>query len=234
MIIFGGIGHTQYDDCWELNTSTLAWRQIAASGDKPEKILGHASAALGSRLFLFGGQVGRTFVKKLYVLDTRQWVWTRLQVNESNLPSARSGHALVASNGDLWLFGGQGMKLMSDFYRLDVSRNEVAFIEINTTNDARPTPRKGHSLTYEPHLNSLVLFGGTTASGADNSLWVYDISSNQVGFNSTQLYSTLLNLYLVGELEGVVGCSGGEELLKLLLGGVLLPAFLVLLGATPL
>ena len=85
----------------QLNCDTLAWRQAAASGDKPEKILGHASAALGSRLFVFGGQVGRTFVRKLYILDTRQWVWTRPQVNESNFPSARSGHSLTASNGDL-------------------------------------------------------------------------------------------------------------------------------------
>ena len=52
MMIFGGIGHTQLDDCWELAWQTLTWKQIQASGEKPEKIMGHASAALGSRLFL--------------------------------------------------------------------------------------------------------------------------------------------------------------------------------------
>ena len=93
---------------------------------------------------------------------------------------------MVASNGDLWLFGGQGKKLLSDFWRIDVARGEVAFHEITPGADVRsnqaptlPSPRKGHTLTYEPSLNALILFGGTGSSGADNSLWLYNIESNQ-------------------------------------------------------
>ena len=46
-----------------------------------------------------------------------------------------------------------------------------------------PTPRYGETLAYSPAIDELVLLGGQTTGGYDNSTWVW----NSAGTNWAQL-----------------------------------------------
>lgn len=184
LVTYGGIGHTLHEDLWALDTKTLIWRPLspraATAKDKPETSMGHAAAALGSTMWMFGGQQGRSLLRKLHVLDLEAMTWRRVGSNDT-VPVARAGHAMVpvtsssGSGGAIYLFGGQGKKLLNDLYRLDPATG--LFSEIKAAGRL-PIPRRGMSLVYDGQ-DSLVCFGGTHASGIDAALSVYSISRSE-------------------------------------------------------
>lgn len=58
MVVHGGIGSTLLDDTVVLDAA-MCWRTVStyAAGpkDRPEKVMGHAAAAVGRRMWMFGG-----------------------------------------------------------------------------------------------------------------------------------------------------------------------------------
>lgn len=117
MYVFGGVSASVLDELWVLDTGTLAWRAAAANAarptDRPGKMLGHAAAALGSRVWVFGGQQGRMYSKKLYSLDTATLTWAVHAT--AHTPHARTGHSMTPiQDRAIIMFGGQGKKLYND------------------------------------------------------------------------------------------------------------------------
>lgn len=73
-------------------------------------------------------------------------------------------------------FGGQGKKLYNDLYRLDAAGG--TFVEVEAAGKA-PSPRRGHSMTWDGR-DYLVVFGGITQSGAtDNHLSLFSLSRGE-------------------------------------------------------
>ncbi len=182
-------GLTTYDDLWRLDTDTMVWRgpispRVATAKDRPEKTMAHAAATYGKKLYVFGGQHGRNLLQKLFVLaldeGSRSYSWTR--VKNDSLPSARAGHCLAAvetsvatPNDGLYLFGGQGKKLLNDLHRLDPGTG--LFKELQPTG-RQPAARRGMSLVYDG-LGSLICFGGANSSSIDNALSVFSLQRNE-------------------------------------------------------
>ena len=100
MYVFGG--HTQLtgstNDIYKLDTAAMVWSFIDAGGTPPPASEGHSATIIGTKMFVFGGKVGRAF-------DTETDCWLR-KPSGNLLPERRSSHSAFAYNGELYIFGG--------------------------------------------------------------------------------------------------------------------------------
>lgn len=130
---------------------------------------------LGSKLYVFGGQVEGFFFNDLIAFDLNQLQnpankWEVLIPNsheggppEGQIPPARTNHTIVSYNDKLYLFGGtNGVKWFNDVWTFDPRANTwtemdcVGFI---------PTPREGHASALVNDV--MYVFGGRTDEGVD-------------------------------------------------------------------
>ncbi|KAJ6815466.1 tip elongation aberrant protein 1-like isoform X3 [Iris pallida] len=130
IFIFGGCGKSignpeevYYNDLYILDTETLAWKQINTSGQMIAPRAGHATVAVGSNLFVFGGFTdARNLYDDLHVLSVDSGTWSRMiSVNQG--PSARfsvAGDCLDESKGIIVFIGGcnQYLEALDDMYYL--------------------------------------------------------------------------------------------------------------------
>ena len=72
------------------------WGPQPTTGDAPSARAAHGAAALGGRMFVFGGRDAGGRVNDTYSLDTVDWAWTKHEAPQAAAPVARSFHALVA------------------------------------------------------------------------------------------------------------------------------------------
>eukprot|EP00775_Hariotina_reticulata_P006318 gene6318-6553_t len=157
----------------------MVWRSLSPTAarikDRPDKLHAAAMCAIGSTLWLFGGQQGRKHLRGLHSLNTEMLSW-KLVTPAGACPPGREGHSFTAVDGQVaFLFGGQGKKLYNDFYVL--KQHGAEWVELKPRGKP-PTPRSGHSMVWDGN-DSLLCFGGTTSSGSDNSLNLYSISRNE-------------------------------------------------------
>jgi len=89
------------------------WAQVpqeSLRGDIPPSRTNHAAAAVGDKMYIFGGNNNNQYgayqvLDDLYVLNTRTMTWERPSTTGER-PCARSGHTLTAIGSKLYLFGG--------------------------------------------------------------------------------------------------------------------------------
>lgn len=214
VVVHGGIGENKSPlrDVSVLEVGGRHWLCPApASGGGPAARAFHSAAAVGRRLFLFGGHVyvkekrGLQKFDDMWALDTDSWEWSQQIAPEgSPHPVARDFAAMVSlPGGRLLLFGGldASERRLDDIWIFHPRTQE--WKEIKTTG-TKPKPRYGHGLVLlappatstgppldlltgsaeEPAQSSdaiaaaaeaearVLLFGGETAGGAVNDLWV--------------------------------------------------------------
>jgi hypothetical protein len=179
MYVFGGVGPSILDDLAVLDVELMIWRSLtpsaARSKDRPDKIHAAAMCAVGSTLWMFGGQQGRKHLRTLYSLNTDVLDW-KLVTPAGAQPAAREGHTLtsVAFSGLVYLFGGQGKKFYNDMFIL--KPGGIEWVEIKAAGRV-PSPRSGHSMVWDGG-DRLVCFAGAASTTTDSALAVYSISSN--------------------------------------------------------
>ncbi|MBI4322585.1 MAG: hypothetical protein HY675_29185 [Chloroflexi bacterium] len=113
---------------------------------------------------------------------------TRLGPAQS-APPARYGHAMVESNGFVYLFGGvgEGGTLLNDLWRFGTvsatsngPRGQAqpldAWEEINPANE--PPARFGHTIVEVSGTGGIVLFGGQGAGDVFDDVWSYNPAVN--------------------------------------------------------
>ncbi|MCB9876935.1 MAG: hypothetical protein H6835_04950 [Planctomycetes bacterium] len=100
------------------------------------------------------------------VLLTQTTSWVREAA--PGAPPARSGHALCTDqfHHDVVLFGGEGVGLLGDTWRLHAGTWQLA------APGSGPSPRRDHAMAYDAARQRVVLFGGDDgAPTADTWLW---------------------------------------------------------------
>lgn len=179
-IVFGGDtkvdeNDTLDDTLYLLNTSSRQWSRSIPPGSRPTGRYGHTLNILGSRLYVFGGQVEGYFFNDLVAFDLNQLQnpgnkWELLIKNSheggpspGQIPPARTNHTIVSFNDKLYLFGGtNGLQWFNDVWSFDPRANSwtqldcVGFI---------PTPREGHAAALVNDV--MYVFGGRTDEGID-------------------------------------------------------------------
>ncbi|CAK7231952.1 Negative regulator of mitotic exit [Sporothrix bragantina] len=192
-IVYGGdtkIDETDVLDetLYLLNTSTRQWSRALPSGPRPSGRYGHSLNILGSKIYIFGGQVEGYFMNDLAAFDLNQLQmpnnrWEILIPNSDNggppqgkIPPARTNHTVVSYNDKMYLFGGtNGFQWFNDVWCYDPATNSwaqqdcIGYI---------PVEREGHAAALVDDV--MYIFGGRTEDGADlGDLAAFRISSRR-------------------------------------------------------
>ncbi|CAO1600124.1 Negative regulator of mitotic exit [Xanthoria calcicola] len=192
-IVFGG--DTKVDDrdklddtLYLLNTSTRHWSRSMPPGPRPAGRYGHTLNILGSRIYVFGGQVEGYFFNDLVAFDLNALQnansrWDMLIPNsadggppEGQIPPARTNHTIVSWNDKLYLFGGtNGTQWFNDVWSYDP--RQVAWTQLDCIGYI-PAPREGHSAALVNDV--MYIFGGRTEDGTDlGDLAAFKITSRR-------------------------------------------------------
>lgn len=156
-------------------SASRQWSRAIPPGPRPAGRYGHTLNILGSKLYVFGGQVEGFFFNDLVAFDLNQLQnpsnkWEQLVQNsheggppEGQIPPARTNHSIVSFNDKLYLFGGtNGVKWFNDVWSYDPRAN--AWTEIDCVGFI-PTPREGHAAALVNDV--MYVFGGRTDEGVD-------------------------------------------------------------------
>ncbi|KAL9603564.1 MAG: hypothetical protein Q9219_001067 [cf. Caloplaca sp. 3 TL-2023] len=192
-IVFGG--DTKIDDrdklddtLYLLNTSTRHWSRSFPAGQRPAGRYGHTLNILGSKIYVFGGQVEGYFFNDLWAFDLNALQnshskWDLLIPNsaeggppEGQIPPARTNHTTITWNEKLYLFGGtNGSQWFNDVWAYDA--RQPAWTQLDCIGYI-PTPREGHSAALVDDV--MYIFGGRTEDGTDlGDLAAFKITSRR-------------------------------------------------------
>lgn len=164
-------------------TTTLplaTWELLAPEGESPEGRLGSSVYCddEGGRLLLFGGWVERTtYTNVIWSYDLASGAWTDIRP-ETALPAGRASHAWAhdPSGNSLIVFGGyDGTAYYGDTWAYDLRAGTWADLQ---PSGATPRAREGHSLTYDPVSEKMILFGGYDGGREYDDTWSYDPATN--------------------------------------------------------
>ncbi|KAL7920843.1 hypothetical protein ACQKWADRAFT_297506 [Trichoderma austrokoningii] len=174
-IVYGG--DTKIDDndildetLYLLNTSTRHWSRALPAGSRPSGRYGHSLNILGSKIYIFGGQVEGFFMNDLSAFDLNQLQsptnrWEILIKAEASpkVPAARTNHSIVTFNDKMYLFGGtNGFQWFNDVWCYDPAVNKWAQLDCI---GYIPAPREGHAAAIVDDV--MYIFGGRTEEGTD-------------------------------------------------------------------
>ncbi|KAF2703929.1 hypothetical protein K504DRAFT_451147 [Pleomassaria siparia CBS 279.74] len=194
-IVFGGDTKLEDNDdlddtLYLLNTSTKHWSRALPQGPRPTGRYGHTLNILGSKIYIFGGQVEGFFFNDLVAFDLNSLQssasrWEVLLPNtkdgvltspQGRAPPARTNHSIVTWNDKLYLFGGtDGVLWFNDVWTYDPRSN--SWSELDCIGYI-PVAREGHSATLVN--DTMYIFGGRTQEGVDlGDLAAFRISSRR-------------------------------------------------------
>ncbi|KAI9891386.1 MAG: Negative regulator of mitotic exit [Vezdaea aestivalis] len=163
------------DTLWLLNTTTKQWSRASPPGKKPSGRYGHTLNIIGSKIYIFGGQVEGFFFNDLVAFDLNalqspQNRWEFLIPNSAHsstgiarVPPARTNHTVVHLNEKLYLFGGtNGITWFNDVWCYEPRTNMWSQLDCI---GYIPAPREGHAAALVGDI--MYIFGGRTEQGTD-------------------------------------------------------------------
>ncbi|KAK1065674.1 Negative regulator of mitotic exit [Friedmanniomyces endolithicus] len=179
-IVFGGDtkmdeGDQLDDTLYLLNTSTKQWSRALPAGPRPPGRYGHTLNILGSKIYIFGGQVEGYFFNDLVAFDLNalQQATNRWEILIQNtidggpphgqIPPARTNHTIISYNDRLYLFGGtDGVHWYNDVWSYSFHTNSWTQLDCI---GYIPSPREGHAAALVGDV--MYIFGGRTEEGND-------------------------------------------------------------------
>ncbi|KAF4589558.1 Kelch-type beta propeller [Ophiocordyceps camponoti-floridani] len=187
-IVYGGDTKIKDSDVLDetlylLNTSTRNWSLALPAGPRPAGRYGHSLNILGSKIYIFGGQVEGSFMNDLSAFDLNQLQkpsnrWEILVPGEASpkVPAPRTNHSMVTYNDRMYLFGGtNGFQWFNDVWCYDPSLNSWTQLDCI---GYIPAPREGHAAALVDDV--MYVFGGRTEEGSDlGDLAAFRISSRR-------------------------------------------------------
>ncbi|XAR52707.1 hypothetical protein NMG60_11020911 [Bertholletia excelsa] len=145
LVVFGGSGEGEanyLNDLHVLDLKTMRWTSPKVKGNVPVPRDSHSAVAIGSKIFVYGGDCGDRYEGDIDVLDMETLTWSRLIVQGSS-PGVRAGHAAVNIGNKVYIIGGVGdQQYYNDVWVLDV--NTCSWIQLKTCG-RQPQGRFSHS-----------------------------------------------------------------------------------------
>lgn len=173
LIIFGGVGGGRpLNDLFVMHTAggdlrETSWTEPPANGLTPNARVGHATALVGSKMFIFGGHDGQTCMNDVHILVTMNW--SRVDCRGAR-PSPRVSCSMTTVDKKLFLVGGAAHnKPLNDVRMLDLQSNTWTVCTVSGT---PPPALVGHSATLVGR--ELFIFGGSDGKNDGNELHIFD------------------------------------------------------------
>jgi len=206
-ILFGGqsVGASQaiLGDTKAANLAGTSVTWGTGAGSDPEPRTEHAMAATGLLLptvTMFGGLKKVPGGSQIVTDETFTYTgggWERVQDVPSSWPAARTGHAMAAANGKVYMFGGQSAAAvpLNDLWEFDPSWTSASggspWTQLSPSNS--PQARYGHSMAYNSIAGRIFMFGGLAQGGT----WSFDpaTGSSPAWTQHTQLPQPPLRIY---------------------------------------
>lgn len=161
------------NDVWVFNVTKKNWRLLECSGTPFLPRHRHAAAAVGSRIYVFGGIHNDMIFSSLYVFDTQNIEWSEIQV-QGDLPCARHSHSMAAYGTQIFVFGGyDGQKALGDLYSFDV---KTCVWKKENMIGRPPSAKFSHSMfIYKKYLG---IIGGCPVSQHNQRLSLLNLESH--------------------------------------------------------
>ena len=176
MIVFGGSsGGVRLSDVWALDLASLAWTPLAPSGTAPSARRGHAAIydPVRDRMIVFGGSSSMGRLNDAWVLDLASLAWSPLAPAGGSPPVREDAAAAYdAARDRMIILGGTGAITLGDAWALDLAAPSWSPL---APAGATPPPRADHTAVLDATRDRLVVFGGSTATGA-NDVWTLDLA----------------------------------------------------------
>ncbi|WVR06271.1 hypothetical protein IAU60_003301 [Kwoniella sp. DSM 27419] len=115
LYLFGGTdGNYHYNDTWSFDLATNTWTELSCIGYIPLPREGHAAAIVDDTIYIFGGRdVKGKDLGDLAAFKLSNQRWYMFQ-NMGPRPTPRSGHAMVAASGKIFVVGGEANQAVSE------------------------------------------------------------------------------------------------------------------------
>lgn len=95
----------------DTRVATRHWSRALPAGPRPSGRYGHSLNILGSKIYIFGGQVEGYFMNDLSAFDLNQlqapnnrWEILLQADTSSNTPEARTNHSVVTYDDKMYLY----------------------------------------------------------------------------------------------------------------------------------
>ncbi|CAI4062932.1 Kel2p SKDI_07G4870 [Saccharomyces kudriavzevii IFO 1802] len=188
-VVFGGDTHKLNedklldDDIYLFNVNSYKWTIPQPIGSRPLGRYGHKISIIAynpmqTKLYLFGGQLDKTYFNDLAMFDLssfrrRNSHWEFLEP-ATTVPPPLANHTMVTYGNKLWVFGGETPKTVSnETYCYDPIQNDWSKIE--TTGEIPPPVQEHASVVYK-HI--MCVFGGKyTHNAYSNDVYFLDLLS---------------------------------------------------------
>ncbi|CUM51689.1 unnamed protein product [Debaryomyces fabryi] len=168
LFLFGGqLENDVFNDLYffELNTfksPKARWELIEPLNNfKPPPLTNHSLSVYKNKIYVFGGVYNNEKISNdLWCFDALISKWIQVTTT-GNVPPPVNEHASCIVNDKLFVYGGNDFSgiIYNSLYVLDLHTLVWSkLIELGEKNG--PGPRCGHSMTYLPKFNKLLIMGG--------------------------------------------------------------------------
>lgn len=157
---------------WIFDTETMHWSRPEVSGTLPEsfQLKAHTAAAVGKKIFMFGGGDTNSYFDKLLVFDTETNIWSSPETS-GDQPSSRRALCSAVVGDCLYIFGGgDGQTPLDDLFSLNLKT--LFWKKYPKKGKNWPTPRGYQSCT--PVNDKLYILGGSNISTCFSDGVVFD------------------------------------------------------------
>jgi N-acetylneuraminic acid mutarotase len=186
---FGGFdGSNCFFDVNVLDLTNMEWTSPTVKGQAPIARTNHASAVVGDKMFIYGGNYtpmpdgDYTILGDLHYLDTKTMTWHQ-PVQTGTVPTKRTAHTMKAIGTKIYLFGGglwepkpvnRWIAKYNDIYVLDTEKMHWTLL-----------PEKLHICSFPISWTFqyfVFFYGGQSAISEQltNSLFYFDTIINKV------------------------------------------------------
>ena len=195
MLVFGGIGAAPsaaaaglrgektvrgaplFNDLWAYNQTGNTWVELKIADPPAARQLHAASVVVGGdKMYVFYGWGATGFLSDVCYYSVLESKWETAPVNGENKPVPRVSHTAVATDeGRILISGGFGQGTdhpLDDLWEYD----PVTGTWSQRASLPPEAGRAGHSAVMVK--DTMYVFGGKTAGGAQNDLWAYDRNSD--------------------------------------------------------
>ena len=171
---------TSLHEVWQLQQDRSAHDrlfQLPIEGGPRARSM-HALVTGPDRVFLIGGRsegwVLETYLSDVWIWDGKAW---------SGAPALPVGLAAFGASFDternrLVVFGGTGRSVTIVVYGETLEFDGQQWLQVASS--ARPSPRLGSAMAYDPRHKNVVLYGGESSEGYQNDTWIYEGPPPQV------------------------------------------------------